>query len=296
MRRLAIAVALFVSPLALAADTFEIKLRKRAKGDFVSVVYEEKTTNAMTVSSPDGKVLDKQNQEVVEAAKYKEEILEKEDGKKPSKLRRTYDKAGLTIDGKEQPFEYSGKAVNIQRLTAGYVFALDDGKPLVGKAAGQLPKEFPFDKSGDETIQGAVLPKKAVAVGDTWPVEAKDVLKQIAGDTAEKAFDMTKAKGTGKLTKAYKKDDKQYGVLEIELAAPLIALPGTEFKCRSGAAFSMKLALDTCIDGTAEAGTVKGEVKFAGTADVSASGKEGDRVIKFEMTAARTDTQEPLKK
>jgi hypothetical protein len=296
MCRLAVAITLLVPTLSLAADTVEIKLRKRAKGDFISVTYEEKTTNAVVISSAEGKVLEKQNQEAVEAAKYTEEILEKVDGKKPTKLRRTYAKAGLTIDGKEQPFEYSGKAVNIQRLTAGYVFAFDDGKPIVGKAAGPLTKEFPFEKSGDETIYGAVLPKKAVAVGDTWPVDAKAVLKQVAGDTADKAFDLAKARGTGKLVKAYKKDDRQFGELEIELAAPLTALPGTEFKCRPGGTFTMKLALDSCIDGTAEAGTVKGEVKFAGTADVTASGKEGDRTVKFEMTTTRTDTQEPLKK
>ena len=296
MRRLAVAIALVIPSLAPAADTFEIKLRKRAKGDFIAVTYEEKTTNSMTVSSPDGKVIDQKNQEVVEKATYKEEILEKEGGKKPTKLRRTYDKAAITIDGKEEPFEYSGKAVNIQRLTSGYVFGLDDGKPLVGKAAGTLLKEFSLQKSGAETIYAAVLPKKPVAVNDTWAVEARDVLKEVAGETAGQAFDLTRARGTGKLTKAYKKEDRQFGVLEIELTAPLTSLPGTAFKCRAGSTFSMKLVLDTCIDGTAEAGTLKGEVKFAGTADVMATGKDGERVMKFEMASARTDTQEPLKK
>ncbi|HVK11575.1 MAG TPA: hypothetical protein VM597_22580 [Gemmataceae bacterium] len=295
MRRLAVAVVLLVPSLSLA-ETFEIKLRKRGKGDFVAVTYEEKTSNSVTVSSPEGKVIDQQNQEVVEAARYKEEILEKEEGKKPTKLRRTYDKAALTIDGKEQPFEYSGKAVNIQRLTSGYVFGLDDGKPLVGKAAGTLLKEFGIQKSGAETIYAAVLPKKAVAVNDTWPIDAPAVLKEVAGESAGQAFDLAKAKGTGKLTKAYKKDDKQFGVMEVELTAPLTALPGTAFKCRAGAMFSMKLTLDTCIDGTAEAGTLKGEVKFSGTADVAATAKDGERVMKFEMLSVRTDTQEPLKK
>jgi hypothetical protein len=296
MHRLAIAIALCTSSLSLAADAFEIKLRKRAKGDFIAVTYEEKTTTSMTQSSPDGKVIDQKTQEAIEKARYKEEILEKEEGKKPTKLRRTYEKAVLSIDGKEEPFEYSGKAVNIQRMTSGYVFGLDDGKPLVGKAAGTLLKEFSLQKSGAETIYAAVLPKKAVAVNDAWLIEAKDVLKEVAGEAAGQAFDLSKAKGTGKLTKAYKKEDRQFGVLEIELSAPLISLPGAPFKPRAGSTFSMKLNLDTCIDGTAEAGTLKGEVKFAGTADATPGGKEAERVVKFEVTTVRTDTQEPLKK
>lgn len=300
MRRLAVSLALLVPALSPAADVFEVKLRKRAQGDFIAVSFEEKTTNALTVSSPEGKVLNTENTEVVESAKYKEELLEKEAGKKPTKLRRTYEKATMTVGGKAQEFAYSGKAITVQRLTAGYVFTFDDGKPLVGEAAGLLPKEFTTEKSGDETIYAAVLPKKPVAVGAAWPVAAKDVLKEIAGETADKAFDLTKAKGTGKLTKAYKKDDKQFGVLEIELSAPLTVLPDSRsnalFKCRAGSAFTMTLVFDACIDGTAESGTIKGEAKFAGTADVTASGKEGDRVMKFEWVTTRTDTQEPVKK
>jgi hypothetical protein len=133
-----------------------------------------------------------------------------------------------------------------------------------------------------------------VAVGDTWDVNVKEFLKDLSGEDEVKAFDLDKAKGTGKLAKAYKKGDRQFGVLEIDLTTPLVALPGTEFKCEAGSKFQLKLTLDVCIDGSAEAGDMKGDLKFSGKAKASQGGM--DYGLEFDVSVNRTDVHEPVKK
>jgi hypothetical protein len=292
-RTTALACALLVPALLTAQEKFDVKLKKRDKGEAVIVAYEEKTTNAFTVTGPDGKAIEKKNQQAVESAKYREDILEKEAGKKPTKLKRTYEKASVTIDGKAEEFEHVGKIVTIERKGKDYTFTLDGGKVLSGKSAALLTKEF-GKKGESDDIDQKVLPKKPVAVGDTWDVNVKEFLSDLGGEDTGKAFDLDKAKGTGKLAKAYKKGDKQFGVLEVELTTPLLALPGTEFKCEPGSKFTLKLSLDVCIDGSAEAGNLKGELKFVGTSKVKQGGM--DLVLALDVTVSRSDTHEPAMK
>jgi hypothetical protein len=294
IRATAVAWALLAPGLLAAEEKFDIKLKKRQKGDAVTVAYEEKTTNAMTVTGPDGKVVEKKNQQMLEAARFREDVLEKEPGKRPTRLKRTYEKASVTLDGKAEDFEYSGKAVTIEKAAGGYTFTLDGGKVLKGKAAGLLAKEFTGKKSDSDDVEEKVLPKKPVAVGDTWDINVKEFLKELSGEDEVKAFDLDKAKGAGKLAKAYKRGDQQFGVLEIDLTTPLVALPGTEFKCESGSKFNLKLTLDVCIDGSAEAGNMKGDLKFAGKAKGSQGGM--DFGLEFDVSVNRNDTHEPVKK
>lgn len=283
------------STVAAAADPIEIKLRKREKGDFVAITFEEKTSNVMTYLGSDGVKLKSDKEELIESARYREDVLEKEPGKKATKLRRTYEKASMNVDGKGQDLPFTGKAVTIQQLKDKYVFTLDDGKALDEQGAGFLTKEFTVGKSADDSIERALLPKKPVAVGESWTLDASAVLKDVSGDAASDAFDLTKAKGSGKLANAYKKDGRQFGVMEIEFSAPLKVL-GPGFKCHPGSNFTLKMVLDACIDGSIEHGSIKGELTFTGTATQTANGKTGDQTVKFEMTAVRSDTSEPLKR
>jgi len=292
-RATALACALLAPGLLAAQEKFDVKLKKREKGDSVTVAYEEKTTNAFTVTGPDGKALEKKNQQAVESAKYREDILEKEAGKRATKLKRTYEKASVAIDGKAEEFEHVGKAVTIERKGAAYSFTLDDGKALMGKGAALLSKEF-SKKGESDDIDQKVLPKKPVAVGDTWDVNVKEFLTELGGEDTGKAFDLDKAKGTGKLAKAYKKGGKQFGVLEVDVSTPLLSLPRTEFKCEPGSKFTLKLSLDVCIDGSAEAGNLKGELKFVGTSKVNQGGM--DLVLALDVTVNRRDTHEPVAK
>src|SRR5262245_41203955 len=294
IRTTAVAWVLLAPGLLAAQEKFDIKLKKRQKGDAVTVAYEEQTTNAMIVSGADGKVVEKKNQRMLEVAKFREEILEKEPSKRATKLKRTYEKASVTIDGKAEVFEYSGTAVTIEKAGDGYSFTADGGKVLKGKSAGLLTKEFSGKKSDTDDVEEKVLPKKPVAVGDTWDVNVKEFLKELSGEDEVKAFDLDKAKGTGKLAKAYKKGDRQFGVLEIDMTTPLVALPGTEFKCEAGSKFDLKLMLDVCIDGSAEAGDMKGDLKFAGKAKGSQGGM--DFGLDFDVSVTRTDKHEPVKK
>lgn len=296
-----VTMVLAVGSVVVADAPIEIKIRKVGKGDFSLMSYEEKTINSIIISTTDGKVLEKNNEEFVESAKFKEEILDKEEGKRPSKVRRTYDSAKFTANGKETVLPYSGKAVNIQRLSKSYAFAFDDGKALTADQLGTLPKEFTMERTNDDNMQKFILPGKPVAVGGTWTVDSKVVLAELVGAGVTTTFDLTKATGNGKLTKAYDKNGKKFGALEIEISAPLKELPGSGqkdgpgLKCEAGSKFQLKASLEGCIDGSSSTATLVGELKFSGTTRIPAVGKDVERVMKFEMSSMRTDSHEQIK-
>src|SRR5262249_55228406 len=97
--------------------------------------------------------------------------------------------------------------------------------------------------------------KKAVKVGETWPISAKDLATLLSVPN----IDAEKSKATGKLVKAYRKGGKQWGVVEIKGKLGSKAMTG-------GPAISMDftMTLDSPIDGSSYQGTqtMKGKMHF----------------------------------
>src|SRR5207253_2932476 len=102
----------FASALVRADDTYTIKLKTSAKGD-VGMMNKEEVEDSNVVVSKGGQVLQEQKTSKKETVKYKEEVIEKEQGKRATKLRRTYDEAVVIEDGKEKELPYSGKTLLI---------------------------------------------------------------------------------------------------------------------------------------------------------------------------------------
>src|SRR5207302_10305241 len=116
--------------------------------------------------------------------KYKEEIVEKEKGKKATKLRRVYDKAVSTEEGKDKDLPYSGKTLLIEKKGGKYTFQIEGGDALSDKQVPNLAEEFARQQD-EEQLQEQFLPKKAVAVNDGWEID-KDALKTLFAKDAEK--------------------------------------------------------------------------------------------------------------
>ncbi|HJZ93572.1 MAG TPA: hypothetical protein VKE40_22030 [Gemmataceae bacterium] len=294
--RLVLACALFVAAPLVAADKFEIRLKHPARGDVCVCTCEDTREVTITVRGADGKVLDKTEETIVDACKFRQEVIEKAAGKRPTRVKRTYTEATRTVGDDAHKLPYDGQLVLIERAERGYRFTIDDGKELKGDEAGDLPEAFGDHLPSDEEFDAAILPGNAVAVGEEWDIGPKRVAALFARDEdAPRTFDLDKANATGKLTKAYKKDGRQFGVLDIRIEVPLRRFEGAH-PCRAGAKMTQRLTVDTCIDGTVDTDTGTVVVELTGTADVLEGGKPSGTTIEFDLRSIRRGSTEPASK
>ena len=190
---------------------------------------------------------------------YKEEIIEKDKKEKlPTKLKRIYSKARVVKEGKEITLPYEGKEVLIEKKGNTYEFSID-GKALDKKDAERLDKEWNKTPSGVQN--GDIVPKKPVAVNETWQIDAESVIKDLAKSGIE--GDPKNSKASVKLVKTYSKGTQLYGVIEVDIdvAVKSIKQGGMEIAAKDGSKYGVHMEIETAIDGSKSEDTVKGTIK-----------------------------------
>jgi hypothetical protein len=239
-------------------DAYTIKVKKNGKGDVTTEDKQEIEDSKVKIEDPDGKVLQDKKEVKTTTQAYKETILEKEAGKKATKLRREYTKATVKTGDDEKTLPYQGKTVLIEKKDGKFHFTIEGGAELTGKDAALLNKSFNKDAKDDsdgDDLEKAIFPKKPVKVNESWSIDAPALIKSFEKDSNQPIpVDKAKVAGTGKLLKAYKKDGKQYGVLDIHIDVPLKGDfplgPGQSAPVRAGSTMTMRIKVDGCIDGT----------------------------------------------
>jgi hypothetical protein len=282
---------------AWAEDTYTLKLKESVTGDVAVVEDSYTTTTTMKVLDAAGKALDDKAKKETVTYVFTETTLAREAGKPASKLRRHYDKAEVKDGDKTTPLPFQGKTVVIERKDGKYSFQTDDGKDLSEDDATRLRDEF---KGKDEDMPDPIkvfLPAKAVAVNDPWKIDMDVVLKQMA-KTVPASFDAGKSKGTAVLTKVYKKDDRQFGVIHLDIELPVKSFGegANKLAADDGAKFTIGMDMDVCIDGQAVVGTAKNDMKM----DVSAAvplpgGGKGKVVLSSQVSITQTQKEQPKK-
>lgn len=252
------AVGLGLGGATAADEAITIKMKKPGKGE---VVKESKTdSTTVTVTAVANGMDIKQEFKDTSTFAYTEEVLDRPDGaKRATKLKRTYEKAEGQDKGQAADYQLAGKTVVIEKGKDKYTFGID-GKPLTGQAADKLDKEFNKKKS-DTEMEDVVLPKKPVKVGDSWDIDAKQLVEAFAEDGME--LDTKKVKGTGKLVKVYDKGGCKNGVMEITIELPLLKMatgPGDAKALTAGSFMKLEMTADGCIDGTVSGGTMTGKM------------------------------------
>ena len=239
-------------------DAYSITVKKAGQGDITKQDRQETETSNVKIEGPDGKVLQDQKQERIVTETYKETILAKEKGKKATKLRREYTKAVVKVGKNETTLPYQGKTVLIEKKDGKYHFQIEGGEELTGKDAELLNKSF--NASGEEDVneqlEKVFLPQKPVKVDETWKIDPDALVKAFSKDSKQPfPVDKSKVAGTGKLLRAYKKDGKQYGVLNVKIDMPLKGDfplgPGQAAPIKDGSKMTLRVEVDGCIDGTA---------------------------------------------
>src|SRR5207253_621694 len=139
-----------------------------------------------------------------------------------------------------------------------------------------------------------VAPKKPVKIGESWPLDMA-ALKALGGDVPF-PIDEKKGKMTGKLTRAYTKDGKQWGVIALDFdlvidSAAAAPPPGKGKAAGGSTTGTLKITgtLDAVIDGSARDGTMTMNVKM------DMSGKDGPNEMKLAADMVVTKTVKTVK-
>jgi hypothetical protein len=272
--------------------TYEIKFRTDQEGDRSRIAEEKTETFDVVSKAGDGKTIEDRSYKSVMRSRYVQEVLEKGTGRKAERVRRVYDRARTSEDGKPETLPYEGKTVLIEKKRGAYVFTVEGEGTLIGKEARFLRREFK-DSGRDDDPGGKWLPGHPVAVGQTWKIDARAFFK-AGEDEGVLDFDLEGAKGEGRLVKAYKKDGRQYGALEIRIEVPLKAMreEGTKITFRPGARVELAVTLDGCIDGTVSAGTGTAKFSMSGTGTTVVRGTQ--LVLTIDRRVTRQRTGEPI--
>ena len=237
-----------LSPLAAPAQEYAIKLAKPGPGDQVQV----KTDNSSEI---DFKLLDSNGQAVMDKKEIKSHTFAFREvrvergpaGGDLVKVKRTYKKAQRVIDGDRRALIFQGQTVNIEKKDGDFTFQIEGGEAIEGEDAKELHEEF--NKGGTRKLFESFLPKKTVKINEAWKFDVGVLAKEFSKD-GKIEIDAEKSTGAGKLTKAYKKNDHQFGVVELTVTLPITALinDGNKTPTKQGK-LVIKFELDGRIDG-----------------------------------------------
>jgi hypothetical protein len=287
MRRFAFAVIVVFAATAVAQEAVMIKLARPKAGDSVRVTRTEKTKTTTTIGA--GGKTQKKDEVVTKSVVYVDEIITPgEGGKKPLKLKRTYEKYEVSKGGKEDAGPPLDKTILIEKKGESYTYTID-GKPVEAAVAAKLAADF--DKSADKARPEDLLPDKAVKPGDTWKIDGAKLVASL-GAEAKNTIDADKTAINGKLVKTYRKDGKLFGVAEFD-GDIVIASLGDKLpvKVKPGAKMGIKMTVDACIDGTTPGLKMDGKLTIA----MEAEGGGITLTVAADGTIAMTEELLPKK-
>jgi hypothetical protein len=265
----ALAALALLPASAPAQETYRIVLKQPGKDEHA--LYRRVERVRIEVEAGDGKDKDKQHREEkgLDLA-FREQVLQPPSGPgDKGNLRRHYSRAQRIQNGQQRTLRYEGRTLLIEPKGKGgrYTFRTwVDGADMNGSE--ELDEEFNGKMPQLPSLGNAwLLPREAVRVGESWKIDPAPFLKILA-KPSELTIHADRATGVGKLVRAYRKDGRQYGVLDlrIEVSPKSISADKVTVKLKSGK-WTFRLLLDGCIDGSSTAYRLKGgmEATLKGT-------------------------------
>ena len=288
------AIVFAAQSLVAAEDAYPIREKKVDVGDVFSIETSKTVSSTTKVTDAAGKVLSDQAGKTTETFVYKETVLAREAGKRPTRLRREYTKAEAREGDTNTPFPFQGKTLLIEKREGKYHYQGDDGKELTGAEVARLDEEFNQGDDEDD-FDRLVLPGKDVAPGESWKIDMAPIVKKF-GQSSHSEIDEAKATGKGELRKVYTKDDHRFGILHCQLDMPMLAMNLSSGKAilNPGSATTIGLDLDACIDARSANGTWKADVTMQSTEDLPMpNGAKAKLAMTIHIDHTRTVTELP---
>jgi hypothetical protein len=280
MTRVAIyglAIVVLFALSAAAADPVTFKSAIPQAGQRIRITVDEKS-KSLTSFTIMGNTQNKEEAKT-KTIVYVDEVLEiAANGGKPVKLKRTYEKAVASKDGVETKLPWDGKTIVIEKKNDKYTFTMD-GEDASGDALKLLDAEF--NKATKTDNQDFFMPKKPVQVGDSWKVDAADLLKVT--EASGMVLDKDKATAKATLTKLYNKDKAQFGTTEFAFDAPVTGLGMKSPLVVQEGKMTIKSIDDGCFDGSTPVASRTTKVKVT----LSGSVKGIDLKIEGDNTESR---------
>jgi hypothetical protein len=254
------------------AQNYTLTIKEHTAPGKNVVVKEVGTTRSSGVVTQGGKILQELKSDEVSDIQYTERVVEA-GTPRPKKITRTYAKAQKGDKGKAAALFYQGKTVVLELKGDKYQATLQGVEVKEAKMLLDLAALAATADKSNETK--ALLPHKAVGVGDAWQL-GKDAVLVFMRDMPDGA-DLANLKAQGRLLKTYKKDAQQWGTLEFNVAMPLKKLGGAALP--KPVFLQIKMTIDTAIDGSSTAGVMLGTMTLRGSADITS----GNQTYLYEL-------------
>jgi hypothetical protein len=136
-----------------------------------------------------------------------------------------------------------------------------------------------------------LLPKDPVQVGESWNIDLRESVKELPKKVGPE-FDADRTTATGKLLRVYKKDGRQFGVIEVRATLPIAAVnDGKQRIPARDSKMTFQGLYDACIDGNSTDFTVTGSFQVTVNAEVEANSMRLQVVAQAqgEMQESRRD-------
>ncbi len=254
------ATLLLACALEAPAQTYTIKLKSYPDaGMTVTVRHTEKETGSTKIFF-DGKLVKEELPKGHERAYALTVLVGKKGDAPPEKFKRVYTKATETQGGKTRALSYQGRTVVFEKkdgIPSGFGVDVVGAPRLDDRDMSKLSYNANNDTKGLQ--DRAIIPAKAVAVGESWAIDLKAVKASFGGP----GLNLKASRAGAKLVKAYKKGKSQFGVIEVELKLVVGNLGGS-IQFDPPAIREIKMTIDTAIDGSSTARTETSSERFKG--------------------------------
>jgi hypothetical protein len=281
------ALALVLSPLPASAQEYAVKLKQPGLGD-------QSQVKSQSNFEVEFKLLDDVGNTVIDAKETKtkkfvftEIGLERaQGGDELVRVKRKYEHAERKIKDVRETLPYQGKTVLIEKKEGNFQFQIEGDERIEGKDAEELHEEF--NKGGlRKMTTDHFLPRKLVKLNEKWTFEVGPLAKAFAGD-GKILVDDAKSTGSGQLIKAYQKNGKQFGVIELTMEFPVTQFVGDDGTkhATKNSKIVIQLEVDGCIDGSLDEFQLKGTIRADVRAEnVNVNGMNLNLVINLRATS-----------
>jgi hypothetical protein len=259
---------------ASAQQAYRLTLREPDKGDLAEyrkvVRFRAETQMQFPPEKGETKAAVTHALEEAHTLAFVQKVLQRPgDGGNGLTLRRRYRQAERTVEGKPQPLPYAGKAVLIEQQEGRYKFRIVGGEELNAAEARELHEEFNNERPQLPRVAASwLLPKAPVRPGESWAVDPTLFLQDLSKPDNVK-LQTGKVTATGKLLRAYRKEGRQHGVIEVRIDVPITSFvsAGAEKVKVKASKLTVRMVADACIDGSSFAYRLKGTMEhdFEGT-------------------------------
>jgi hypothetical protein len=280
---------------ARGQEAYAIKLKDAGKGETIADSRSEEVSAQLRVLDAAGKVLADQAQKKSIQLVYQETVLERAEGRLPTRLRRTYQQGQLVIADKKETLPFEGKPVLIDKKDGKYIIQIEGGAVLTGKDAQFLDSEFNSNKLDYLQMRRILLPTKPVQVNETWRIDPDPLIKDLTeGDGSTLIVDRARAEASGKLLAVYVKDSRRFGKLIFTIDLPLTELRQGQKRLplQAGARMTVTRTIDVCIDGSAVCGSMEAVLQTDAVALLE-GGKSGQVRISNKVILRETQREVP---